>query len=265
MNIPASSKLANILNELILEIRVNNPDLVNGDIRFFYEQIIKKCFNLKSKTDGVFKNYYSLVFIFFLKELGDMLQHKVAIADKHIALGSVDGLSTIGFLKRGGPISYIPKINKKGLAYILFRVAGTSHLTGGMTAEQVLALQEAQEAAKDAAQKAEKAAKAFAKEECLNRKRFAFEEARKDALIEVARRKEEMIRRRQRTRAKIEELKAKEAHEAQKAQNKPSRGNQRRYSRKYRKQKGGSRKKKKKKLQKQKGGGDDLTEKYLKH
>lgn len=72
----------------------------------------------------------SLKFIFLLKEYGDMVQHKMAIYKKHLAGGSVDRLSTIAFLKRGTPISYMPKVDKRGLPYILFRVSGTLHKEG---------------------------------------------------------------------------------------------------------------------------------------
>jgi hypothetical protein len=116
--------------KLIGDIRIKN----NSEISYnetFYNFILNECIRLYGINPD-----FLLIFIFFLKELGDMCQHKVAIKFRHLALGSRDELSTIAFLKRGGPISYMPRIENK-LRYLEFRVAGTLHKTSGMTQEQL--------------------------------------------------------------------------------------------------------------------------------
>ena len=114
------------IDVIVGEIRAKNTAAgsFNTD---FYRQVIVRCNQLKKINPQ-----FVLILIFFLKELGDMLQHKVAIKFKHLALGSWDNLSTIAFLKRGGPLAYIPK--KENL---LFRVAGTLHMVGGMSEAEI--------------------------------------------------------------------------------------------------------------------------------
>lgn len=143
-------------NFILGEIFAKNPGK-GAFNKVFYSTIIDNCIDLYVKSP-----YLLLRFIFFLKELGDMMQHKAAISLKHLALGSVDGLSTIAFLKRGGPVSYIVK-SIKGLPNLLFRVAGTFHKTGGMTAEQITEQNRVVEAARAAAEERARLAKAALK------------------------------------------------------------------------------------------------------
>ena len=211
--------------ELIGDIREKN----NSDISYnerFYTFLLDECIKLYRINPD-----FLLIFIFFLKELGDMSQHKVAIKFRHLALGSRDELSTIAFLKRGGPISYMPRIENK-LRYLEFRVAGTLHKTSGMTQEQLdaqkLAIQREQEMRIAKAQEFER----IARQNALRKK----EELAEAKLIAKA----------------IADADAKEQYEeklfksSQRAARASGRGSR------FRKQRGSS--KKRKTLKKQKGG-----------
>lgn len=159
--------LMNYLTDGRINILDSNKNLLLGEIfsknpgkgaydRGFYTTIINEYIRLYNiNPDLVLK------FIFFLKELGDMMQHYVAVRNKHLALGSCDGLSTIAFLKRGGPVSYMVKL-VKGLPNLLFRVAGTLHKGEGMTEEEI---------AEQARQVAAAAARAAAAKEALKREK----------------------------------------------------------------------------------------------
>ena len=158
------------IRRIVGAVRIRNTQAGSFD-EGFYRDIITHCGRLKRINPS-----FALIFIFFMKELGDMLQHKVGIKYKHLAIGTTDGLSSIAFLKRGGPISYTPK--EDGL---LFRVAGTLHKTDGMTADDIAA-QRAQIQAEAAAREA---AAVAARE--AERQRGIEREARRLAQIEQTR------------------------------------------------------------------------------
>jgi hypothetical protein len=101
-----------------------NKNLSAPAIRTFYTSFIGHMERLYRAN-----KFNALKFVFIWKELGDMSQHLVAVTKKHLAGGSVDGLSTIAFLKRGVPCSYIIA-SIKGLDHVRFRVAGNSHIQG---------------------------------------------------------------------------------------------------------------------------------------
>ena len=177
--------------DILGAIRIKNTGAGSFDTGF-YTSIIRKC----SELYLIHKDF-ALIFIFFLKELGDMLQHKVGIKFKHLAIGSWDGLSTIAFLKRGGPISYIPK---KG--NLLFRVAGTLHKTGGMTPAEI-AQQVADVQAEVQARIAAAAANKIAARQRIIDERASMEAARIATEAAAKARKQQINDRRTATRAKI--------------------------------------------------------------
>jgi hypothetical protein len=113
------AQIDGLVSELVSKHKGNIGAMTN-----LFKQVVTNALSLYRNPD------LSLKFIFLLKEYGDMVQHKMAIYKKHLAGGSVDRLSTIAFLKRGTPISYMPKVDKRGLPYILFRVSGTLHKEG---------------------------------------------------------------------------------------------------------------------------------------
>lgn len=158
-----------------ISIKRNKP--FSGSIRELYIQIINEGIRL-------FRINVELLlrFIFIIKEIGDMSQHKVGVIYKHLALGSVDGLSTVAFLKRDGSLSYIPKEDKYGNPCILFRCAGTVHISTGLTEEQYANQLQSQRATilREYQEKLEqKRAKAEAAKERGFLKKVAFEEARR--------------------------------------------------------------------------------------
>jgi hypothetical protein len=152
-----------------LSIKRQKP--FSANITALYTQIINQGIRLLNIGEG----FDLLPFIFILKEIGDMSQHKVAVKYKHLAVGSVDDLSTIAFLKRGGPLSYIPKENKRGEACILFRSAGTLHVATGLTPEEYAAQLESQRATIQAEYEAK-----------LARKREKDEQAKVRAVLRTA-------------------------------------------------------------------------------
>ena len=127
-------------DQIIISI---NKHLSSPSIRTFYTIFIGHIRTLYS-----IHPFIALKFIFIWKELGDMSQHLVAVTQKHLAGGTVDGLSSIAFLKRGVAISYMIACIK-GLDHVRFRVAGTSHMLAGSPAD--MARRQADAAAAEAA------------------------------------------------------------------------------------------------------------------
>lgn len=117
-----------ILNTLSEKTNSGKP-LILPKFRSFYLSCINQIIRLYRINP-----FYGLMFILILKEMGDMSQHMVAVKYKHLAGGSVDGLSAVAFLKRGVPISYLFTVDKPTkIKRLQFRVAGTLHVKGGMS------------------------------------------------------------------------------------------------------------------------------------
>jgi len=182
-----------IITELLINLRQRHPNMMGNPIDLFFTQIISHAIDLYNDSDKIIPDLL-LEFIFLLKELGDMLTHKVAVKYGHLAGASPDRLSTIGFLKRGTPLTYM-RIKPGQLPRILFRSLGTLHIQGrGMSRDDVERQQAEAKARADALQKqkeerqAEKQAKA--KEAALRKKA-----ERDQALLRAKREAEEKRRR----------------------------------------------------------------------
>ena len=117
-----------IIKDLLVNLRTRHPNRIGDNIDRFFTQIIEYTIQLYNASDKAIPTLL-LEFIFLLKELGDMLTHKVAVKYGHLAGASPDRLSTIGFSKRGTPLTYM-RVSPGKLPRILFRVLGTFHIKG---------------------------------------------------------------------------------------------------------------------------------------
>jgi hypothetical protein len=111
------------------------------DVSRFYGSIIRQAIRLYDTRTP----HLLLKFVFFLKEIGDMMLHKVAIKYKYISGATTDLLSWIAFIKRGTPMSYMLSKNSKRIPTILMNVAGSVGRAGQSPEEirmQMLAFQE---------------------------------------------------------------------------------------------------------------------------
>lgn len=180
--IPASS-INRIVRELLDNLIGRADDRVRQDIQIFFGNIIKYAIELYNLSPDKNIPEFLLRLIFAIKEFGDMWQHKAAVQLGVLAGGTGDRLSSIGFLKRGTPLTYM-RVSPGKLPRILFRVLGTLNIQGGMSAAEFSAQKKEAEDYAQAREEENKRVqvekKAEAKQMALQ-KRADFERQREEA------------------------------------------------------------------------------------